>query len=279
MKSFMNTLMAEPWKHRQKARSEDRILKLCDDRPRGIVPGGGVVAALTAGVDTQDNGFYYEIRAWGFGMEKESWCIREGFVIDWGSLAQVLWDDEYLDPNGNKYFVRMVFQDALGHRTAEVYDFCRQYRGRIFPSFGKQTMTQPHAWTNLEFYPGSKKPIPGGLRGIHINTEFYKNELSRLLEIYPADPGAFHYHSELTNAWAQMMIAEYVNEKGVWECPSGKANHGWDCSVLNLAVHGMLEVQQWRKKTDNPKPTVKQKPTTDPRERAANMERPSWLNR
>ena len=276
LKDFQNAHAAEPWKVYAKARQEDRILALCDDRPRGVVPGGGMVAALTAGVDTQDNGFYYEIRAWGYGMEKESWCVREGFVIDWDSLARILWEDEYLDGDGNAYFVRLAFQDALGHRTAEVYDFCRKYRGRIFPTFGKQTMAQPHTWTNLEYYPGTKKPIPGGLRGLNVNTQFYKNELARLLEVNAADPGAFHYHSELTYDWAAMMTAEYINEKGIWECPPGKANHGWDCSVLNLAVHDVLGVRQWRKKAPAAKPTVKREPVRDPLERAGGMQLPSW---
>ena len=245
LKDFQNGHAAEPWKVYTKDREEDRILALKDDRPRGVVPGGGIVAALTAGVDTQDNGFYYEIRAWGFGMEKESWCIREGFCMTWDALKQILWADEYLDANGNKYFVRIVFQDALGHRTAEVYDFCRQHRGKIVPTFGKKTMAQPHVWSNIEYYPGTKKPIPGGLKALNINTLYYKNELSRLLEINPADPGAFHYHSELTYDWAAMMTVEYLDENGFWACPEGEANHGWDCSVLALAAHEVLGVKFW----------------------------------
>ena len=59
-----------------------------------MVPGGGVVACLLAGVDTQDDGFYYEIRAFGFGFERESWGIREGKVPTFEALAQVLWFDQ-----------------------------------------------------------------------------------------------------------------------------------------------------------------------------------------
>lgn len=247
LKDFQNGHAAEPWKVYEKVREENRILALSDDRPRGAVPMGGKVAALTAGVDTQDNGFYYEIRAWGYGLEKESWCIREGFCPTWDALAQVLWEDVYLDGDGNHYPVRLVFQDALGHRTAEVYDFCRRHIGKIFPTFGKRTMAQPHTWTNIEYYPGSKKPIQGGLKGLNINTQYYKNDLARLLEINAADPGAFHYHSELTFDWAVMMTAEYIDEKGFWACPDGKANHGWDCSVLALAAHEVLGVKHWKK--------------------------------
>jgi len=281
LKDFQNGHAAEPWKVYTKDREEDRILALQDDRPRGMVPGGGVVAALTAGVDTQDNGFYYEIRAWGFGMEKESWCVREGFCMTWDALKQILWDDEYKDADGNTYFVRIAFQDALGHRTAEVYDFCRQHRGRIVPTFGKKTMAQPHAWSNIEYYPGTKKPIPGGLKALNVNTLYYKNELSRLLEINPADPGAFHYHSELSYDWAAMMTVEYLDEKGFWACPDGKANHGWDCSVLALAAHEVLGVKFWKRpgaKTADP--TIKKNDGKETLgEKLKQFNRPSWLNR
>jgi phage terminase large subunit GpA-like protein len=255
LKDFMNADKAEPWVEYHAERKEDVILALKDDRPRGRVPGGGVVACLLAGVDTQDDGFYYEIRAFGFGMEKESWCIREGKTPTFEALARILWQDEYTDADGNTYAVMLTIQDALGHRTAEVYDFCRLHRGKILPSFGKQTMAQPHTWTNLEYYPGKKKPIPGGLKAVNVNTQYYKNALAGILEIAPADPGAWHYHSETTEDWARMMTVECTDERGIWVNPKGRANHGWDCSVYALAAHDVLGVRFW------PKPSEKKKPT------------------
>ena len=94
MKDFMNSHKAEPWVEYVKDRKEDILMKLADDRPAGIVPGGGIIAGITAGVDTQDNGFYYSIRAWGYGKEKESWGIRQGFIPTFGALRKVLWEDD-----------------------------------------------------------------------------------------------------------------------------------------------------------------------------------------
>ena len=258
LKDFNNGFAAEPWKIYDKERSEDRILALRDDRPRGRVPGGGMVAGLLAGVDTQDYGLWYRIRAFGYGGEellKECWGVREGYLAqigndagsDFRALKKVLWEDEYLDADGNRYPVLFTIQDALGHRTSEVYDFCRKHRGKIIPSFGRDVMAQEHTWRNLEYYPGGKKPIPGGLKAINVNTKYYKDELARLLEIFPGDPGAWHENCEFNEDFARHMTAEYVNEKGLWECPPNKENHLWDCAVLCLVAADVLGIKHWAK--------------------------------
>jgi len=254
LKDFKNATCAEPWRLITAERKESAILALRDDRPRGAVPAGGVVAALTAGVDTQDHGFWYEIRAWGYGgttLSMDSWQVREGYVLTFDEVARILWSDVYADVDGKSYPVLLALQDCLGHRTAEVYDFCIRNRGRLFPSMGKDVMATMYSWTNLQFYPGSKKPLPGGLKGIHVNTKFFKDRLSSLLEIHLADPGAFRFHSEMTEDWAAHYTAEHINEKGLWECPSSKANHLWDCAVLNLVAHEVLGIKHWDRPAGN----------------------------
>lgn len=250
LKDFQNGHAALPWKIYRKERQESRILQLRDDRPRGRVPGGGVVAALTAGVDTQDFGFWYEVRAWCWGgatLSKGSWCVQEGYIESFVELENVLWENVYMDEDGNAYPLVMVLQDAMGHRTNEVYDFCRKHRGKIYPTKGFQDMAQPFRWNNQEYYPGGKKPIPGGLKRIDVNTKIYKDEISRLLDISPGDPGAWRYHSEFPEAYAGHITAEFVNEKGLWECAPNRPNHLWDCSVLNLCAHDIKGIKTWRK--------------------------------
>ena len=95
-KDWVNGYMAETWGEDFSPRKEDAVLALCDDRPAGQLPDGQTVAALLATVDTQDNGFWYEIRAWGYGQEAESWQVRNGFVESFDALDDVLWIP-YLD--------------------------------------------------------------------------------------------------------------------------------------------------------------------------------------
>ena len=49
----------------------------------------------------------------------------------WEALKQILFRDSYADACGLEYFIRLTVQDAMGHLTAEVYDFCRLNPGVI----------------------------------------------------------------------------------------------------------------------------------------------------
>jgi len=259
-KDFCNNHKAEPYFSYQSERQEDHILALRDDRPRGVVPGGDLVVGMTAAVDTQDNGFWYEIRAYGSGHVSTSWCVREGFIsADWrkvepgdiqgrpwayhpsfDALRTVLWEDVYMDSSGNRYPVELTMIDSAGHRTTEVYDFCRAHRGHIIPLRGEQRMQTAYKFSTIDTYPGTNKPIPGGVRLLRVNVTFYKGRLSSLLDIAPADPGAHLFHAEYDYAHARHYTAEYENDKGVWECLYGRDNHLWDCSVYNLVASEVL---------------------------------------
>ncbi|MBN1106913.1 MAG: phage terminase large subunit family protein, partial [Deltaproteobacteria bacterium] len=246
LKDFMNKHKAEPWKDYTVERKEDRILALRDERYMGLVPSGGVISCLTAGVDTQDHGFYYEIRAWGWGMNLESWQVRFGFVETFGALKEILLDHRYKDVDGREYFVRLTVQDAMGHRTSDVYDFTRLNKG-VIPFKGEQKLAQPHTWSKIDVYPGTTKPIPGGIRLLRADATFFKNQLARKLEINPMDPGAWHLCAEATEEYARQMCAEYQDEKGFWQCPENRPNHLWDCSYLNLVAADVLGVRFWKK--------------------------------
>lgn len=287
LKDYKNNYAAEPWVTYSATKKEDAVLALCDDRPRGKVPGGGIVAGMTAGVDTHQAGFWYEIRAWGYGYAPESWCIREGFVETFAALETVLWGSDYPDPDGNRYHVLMAFQDAMGGvrresagygtRVAEVYDFCKKHRGKIMPiQGGKPTMLRPIMPTDLEYYPGGKRLIPGGLRLIRLNVNYFKNMISGKMDIAPGDPGAWHFHSELPADYALHYTSEGINEQGIWECPNGRDNHLWDCSVYGAAAAEYAGLQYVPRPDAAPAP-AKQPPA---RGNAVNKRRrPGWLGR
>ena len=267
LRNFMNNIKAEPWVDYEIDRETDQILALKDSRQAGLVPGGGQVAVLFGSVDTQDDGFWYEVRAFGFGFAAESWQIRAGFIpADWSSVdrkslagrqwryhpafdavRQVLWEDVYRDPSGNTYPVRLSGIDAMGHHTSEVYDFCRANRGRIVPIQGMNTRSNtPHKWKRIDYYPGTNRAIPGGIKLLQLDVHHYKDDLSGKLQVAPLDPGAWHFCQDTTAAWAEQMCAEYLDEKtNRWECPSGKANHAWDCSVYGLALADVAGIKHW----------------------------------
>jgi phage terminase large subunit GpA-like protein len=235
-------------------RKENLIYALADDRPSRLIPGGGIVAALTASADTQDNGLWYEIRAWGWGLTTESWQIRFGFVSSFAELEEVIFTTTYQDAEGLFYPVHLLVIDAMGHRTGEVYDFVRKHPGRCQAyRGGAGRKANPQTWTNIDRYPGTTIQIPGGIRLVTIDTHHYKDLLSGKLQIKGDDPGAWHLLASVEEndphgiEYARQMCAEYVNERNLWQCPAGKANHFWDCGVMNLVAADLLQIKYWQK--------------------------------
>jgi len=304
-KDFMNGHKAEPWLDYTAERTEDKILALADDRPRGLVPGRHAgasairgVAGLTAFADTQKDGFWYEIRAWGWGIEEESWQVRAGFATSLAELEDIFWRHGYKDASGTSYPLHLVLIDAMGGmgrqtpgigtRTSEVYEWCRLHRGMVFPTQGHRKKTQPISWATIDQYPGTGKKILGGLKLCQVDVTYFKNKLAAKLEVNASDPGAWHMNAETTEEWARQMTAEYVGPKGFWEQIGNRANHAWDCSAGNLAAAEVLGIRYWdpdevRAAADSA-PEIRRPPAAAmpvqnrPPERVE-YDRPSWLDR
>ncbi|WP_025322272.1 terminase gpA endonuclease subunit [Deferrisoma camini] len=254
LKAWTNNYPALPWVEEPPAeRAESAILALRDDRPAGLVP--AEAAALVVGIDTQDDGFWYEIRAFA-AVTLTSWLVRYGFVTAWEDLERVVLHDRYRDPEGQELTVQLGLQDSGGHRTAEVYDWCRRVRV-VRPSRGEQRMRTPIAYSKIDTYPGSTKPIPGGVQLVRVNTTYFKDALSARLQVAPADPGAWLLHAETAEDYARHYTAEYRDEAGIWQPRGSRPNHLWDCGVLCLAAAEILGVRHWRKPeetAEKPKP-------------------------
>lgn len=273
LRNFANNIEAKPWKEFVVERPPDRLMTLRDDRPSGRVPGdASTVAALVAGCDTQVDGFFFSLFAVGYGFESDLWLVRYGYVDSFAALAAVLWRDEYRDSTGNLHTPMMSLIDAMGDKTAEVYDFCRQHRGLISPLKGERTMSSPHAYTNLEYYPGGVKLIPGGLRLVRVNTNHYKNLLSNKMDITKDDPGSIRLHSQTDLEYCRHLSAEYVDEKGFWTCPQYKKNHYWDCLTYAAAAADILGVRYWPRPGEAVEPAREEIPANPPSGR-----RPGWL--
>jgi phage terminase large subunit GpA-like protein len=243
LKDFKNGFAAQPWKSTETNIDERRILALRDDRLPGQVPGNGDVLCLLAGVDTHgldDRGrLDYEIRAFGYGHNPTTWSIRFGHLNSFEALEKVLWEDKYLDPDGIEYPVILTCIDAMGRRTADVYNFCKKHPGLIVPCQGKEQLSRVYRPSTQQTYPGLNKKIPGGLDLFLHHTNYLKNQLSTMLEVLPGDPGCWYYHSQLDLDWAEQMCAEEIDpETQRWINPRSRANHAWDVSVLQLlAAH------------------------------------------
>lgn len=244
MHYFDNQIAAVAHSPFRQNRKIDTILKLRDDRPAGLVPGGGVVSALVAGVDTQDNSFPYVVRAFGWGIEMESWQIAAGEVDSLAALHRVLFDHVYQDVDGYYYPVHLAVIDSGGHRTSEIYDFARSHPTRVAAYKGASgRKAKPYTKSFIDTYPGTNIKIPGGVELYVCDTHHYKDQLAAKLRVGPENLGAWHLSAETTEAFAQEMCAEYVDDRRMWQCPKGRANHGWDCEVMALVAADLMQLR------------------------------------
>jgi phage terminase large subunit GpA-like protein len=252
--NFVNSSLAEPWDPEdQKKRDPDSIRILAETRQEGKVPDAGVLG-LAAAVDTQDLGFYFTVRA--IGRDLESWQILSGYAERFEDVRGIVLDSTFPTVSGDAgYAVQVGLWDSGGHRTDEVYNFCRAHP--IFrPSKGQRVMSRPWEITKIDRLPTTGAPIPGGLHLVRINTTYYKDLLAGKLSLAPDAPGAFHLHADPSDDYVKHMTAEYRNEKGIWICPKHRRNDFWDIEVMILCAADMVGMRFWEsrqpKKTPRP---------------------------
>lgn len=258
--NFINSSLAEPWDPAENSRRDiEQLTALCDDRVEGIVPDEAV--GLTIGIDTQDLYFEYVIRAWGRD-NLQSWLIKHGQVDSFEDVYSLM-KSRYTSASGKKqYRITAGLIDSGGHRTAEVYEFCRKYSNlRLRPSKGERIMRRPFEITKIDKMPNGN-PIIGGIKLVRVNTTYYKDFLAGKLALLFEELGSFRLHSNPDQDYLEHMCAEYRNAKGVWICPSSKRNESFDCEVLNLTVAEMLGLRF--ASTDDKKPEEPDKPKPPP---------------
>jgi terminase, large subunit len=270
--AWSNGYEAVDYAEEKMEREHDAILALCDDRPEGLVP-SAPIAAISCVADMQKRGFWYTVRAWGYGLEQESWLLKCGFVDSWSALEKIFFQSEYKDVHGTRYVPTLWGVDSGGGESEEYADFSRTAEAYLFackyPQVilfkGNSRMTQLKSVTRPDRIPGTNKPLPGSPMLYNLNSNIYKDRLASKLLVQPVDPGAWHLHSgrslEEVNAadklgpipdgkhplqgFAKQMCAEY-REGHKWLCAKNKANHYWDCAYYELALVDIAEIKNMR---------------------------------
>jgi len=229
-----------------------------------------------------------------------SWLVKAGYVPserpdDFSALDTLIFEDKYHDPSGQEYLISYGIIDSGGHRTGEVYDWCK--RTGIFASKGARgRKAQPVTWNNQEFFPHNKRPIPGGLKLYTLDTHFHKDLLAGKLEIDATDPGAWVLHSGYNEIQRELMrkspevalenglatyvkhfTAEYRDEKGLWQCPKGKRNDLWDCAQMGISLARYLGFHKMVSEKRQQGEQLGQH-QTDLLQSTSSISRPSWFN-
>lgn len=244
IQNVINSVFGEPWVNRVTAPDSERIsmLRSCiADYSPLTVPDEAVT--LVIGIDVQQNGFWYRIRA--FAKDLTSWGIDEGYVSEWSELENIIFSSYdgksisrgLIDTGGTKE------AGALISRTEETYNFIRQnqHRGvKLMGSKGSSTSmpSKIKIGSPLDKTP-SGKPIPGGIRIAQINTDVFKDLFWwRVEKAKIGEPGALYFHNATPDWVFSHLTAEEkrVDKNGASDWVATKRdNHLFDCEVLCLA--------------------------------------------
>jgi phage terminase large subunit GpA-like protein len=254
IRGVINTVFGELYAFKGEATPPEAIRACVGHYVSGDVPDG--VKAITCAVDVQKRKLVYAVRGWGFSME--SWGIEAGEL--WGETEnRQVWAElgALLDRDFGGRQIRRMGIDS-GYRPGDkyrrpdnlIYEFCMQYRGRVVPTKGRDSMIKPLQPSLIDVtYRG--QTLKQGLQLWHLDTDYFKSWLvSRFT--WPSDqPGRFWVPEDVTDDYCLQMTAETRVAK-----PSGRAvwvrvrpdNHYFDCETINVAMAQSLGFHRFRPK-------------------------------
>jgi phage terminase large subunit GpA-like protein len=208
---------------------------------KAFIPDGVVI--LLAGIDTQDDGFYFAVR--GFGKNMESWLIRHGFI------ACDMNNSLFRDPNEVVSAVRIgvlrpgyyrkdrtemapVFglMDEGGHRRADVHYVCR-HLPFLKPYKGSSSM--------------SAEPIKRSKTDLHYmgNTRHWSELVANYMESdtwhLPLDVGK-DYLEQVIKQYNEEDTDSHGNKINRWV--SGGNDHYRDTENLILAAAFLMSLPE-----------------------------------
>ena len=254
--NFVNSWLAEIWEEGLEHNTPDKLRKLIRPYKKHVVP--MEVKVLTAAVDVQKDYFILAIRGWGVGQR--SWGILAERVETWDDVEDIIFSTCYpseiagIDP----FKVRLVLCDT-GYHTDEVYNFCRQHRDQARAIKGVDHLNGPtYLVSVIDRMPKSGKVIQGGLKLWRIDTSYFKDKVTRLIQNTEEDNtrGGWYIPEGTTEDYFRQMSSEHKiqvrdpKRKTItyhWKkIHTSGSNHYWDVEIYNAAAADMLRVYAMR---------------------------------
>ena len=251
LKVFINTRLAEGWEDRTARQSPDPLYARRESYGEGIeVP--AAAAALTAGVDVQENRFELLVTAWG--PAEERWVVErreipgrpERDAAVWPALLQAL-GRKYRHASGHQLPIHATCIDS-GYATEQVYSFVLAHQARrIYATKGIAGRGgEPIVGKATEKRHG-KSPLP--VRLWPINVDDAKANVYGSLALAAPGPGYIHFPLDVDEEFFAQLCAEHketrYNAAGVathvvW-VQDRERNEVLDMSVLCLAAYRLLK--------------------------------------
>lgn len=221
LQAFVNLRLGEAWAEQSERITVEALEKNREEYEAELPD---QVLLLTAGVDVQDNRLEAEVVGWGVG--RESWGIA--YTIIAGDTSKPgPWEqlDEWLQrsrakADGRHFALQCVCVDSGGHRTDEVYAFCRDRHARnVFAIKGR-------AGAGL---PIVDKPTLNKFRAplFAIGVDTGKDTIYSRLAQPDAGPGYCHFPRERGRGYDDEFFKGLVSEKRVTEIRAGRRRTVW----------------------------------------------------
>ena len=254
MQVVYNTCFGQLWEDRGDTQDPDTLLGRREvygaELPEGVL-------VLTAGVDTQDDRFEYEIV--GHGHFGETWGIEKGIIMGspddpatWESLDMMVFDRVLRFKDGLGLKVSMSFVDEGGHFTGQVRRYCRdRVRKKVFCIKGVFGPDRP------DIAPPKKMKIIIGNRYLgtcwqyQISVDSGKQMIMDNLRVETPGPKYCHFplRDDYSHAYFHGLLSEHLVPEGktrqrwVWQkIPGHERNEPLDCRNYALAAFRVLPV-------------------------------------
>jgi phage terminase large subunit GpA-like protein len=252
VQACVNTAFGELYRLEGEAPDWTRVAELRGAYESGTVPEGCRV--LTCGVDVQGGRLVYALRGWG--LNSESWLIEADEL--WGETAHSeVWErlGDLLQRSYDGHVIKRMFIDSgfnpSSGRGADnmIYNFCRRYKGRAFPTKGHDRQDRPLKASKIDVSLRGRT-IPNGLVLWHVDSDYFKSWVHTRIEWPAGESGAWHLPSDASDGYCQQVVAEsrLVTAAGrVKWIKIREDNHFLDAESLNVAAAHSVAVHTLRR--------------------------------
>lgn len=267
LKKWYNLIAGISWRREKKQQiKDDHILKYRSDLPRGLVPPD--TARLGLLVDTQQSSFYYEVWALGYAPRIELHMVDHG-ILDVFEDIDGLLEKDYFDHANRQFRIGAGLIDSGGtrrgwqkhSRTYEVYEWCAKHK-TIMPLKGIPGRAGDMvSYKQIETFPKTNKPIPGGLKRVNVRVDFFKDDLEGRLAKEPDDPKALSFHCDIDVGFAKHFTGEIKDAAGDWIHRNRNIRIDYcDCTNYALVLREVLKLRIPKK----PAPAEEKPPAAPP---------------
>lgn len=261
MMDWRNSRLGWPYEIRASAIKSDTFsTKIKAGHKHGLVPAWAGMLLATA--DTQKDGFWYTLRAWGWGFRSR--LIDSGFVSTFDELRERCLSSRYpiegtdVEPMG----AHMLFIDSGGgsesvdsdlNLTNQVYQFALSDPARIYAIKGYGGTRELEVPVRQSFVayssPGAAAPAKVAL--YLLKTGYFKDVLSARVVNDAAAGDSWELHEQVDKDYCKQMASEHkvIIRKGRHQVARwvlvtpGAANHLWDAEVYQQAAAQIAHVE------------------------------------